>query len=125
MSMLHTLLRDLRLPNAWLLALLVTLVLFYPLLDNSAAGRAGIAIFDLGILVFALRAASAKFAARFAHVERAAAERDVQLRALSMDELDELWQAAKTGTAKTGTAKTGTAKTGTAKTGIAKTGTAR
>jgi uncharacterized protein YabN with tetrapyrrole methylase and pyrophosphatase domain len=48
----------------------------------------------------ALRAASAKFAARFAHVERAAAERDVQLRALSMDELDELWQAAKTGTAK-------------------------
>ena len=59
MSMLHTLLRDLRLPNAWLLALLVTLVLFYPLLDNSTAGRAGIAIFDLGILVFALRAASA------------------------------------------------------------------
>jgi tetrapyrrole methylase family protein / MazG family protein len=48
----------------------------------------------------ALRAASAKFAARFAHVERAAAERDVELRALSMDELDELWQAAKTGTAK-------------------------
>jgi MazG family protein len=46
----------------------------------------------------ALRAASAKFAARFAHVERAAAARDVQLRALSMDELDELWQAAKTGT---------------------------
>ena len=59
MSVLHTLLRDLRLPNAWLLALLVTLVLFYPLLDNSTAGRAGIAIFDLGILVFALRAASA------------------------------------------------------------------
>jgi tetrapyrrole methylase family protein/MazG family protein len=47
----------------------------------------------------ALRAASAKFAARFAHVERAAAQRDVQLRTLSMDELDELWQAAKTGTA--------------------------
>ena len=47
----------------------------------------------------ALRAASAKFAARFAHVERAAAARDVQLRSLTMDELDELWQAAKTGTA--------------------------
>jgi hypothetical protein len=59
MSMLHGLLRDLRLPNAWLLSLLVTLVLFYPLLDNSTAGRAGIAVFDLGILVFALRAASA------------------------------------------------------------------
>jgi hypothetical protein len=59
MSVLRSLLRDLRLPNAWLLALLVTLVLFYPLLDNSTAGRAGIAVFDLGILVFALRAASA------------------------------------------------------------------
>jgi tetrapyrrole methylase family protein/MazG family protein len=43
----------------------------------------------------ALRAASAKFAARFAHVERLASQRDVELRALSMDELDELWQAAK------------------------------
>lgn len=59
MSVLHTLLRDLRLPNAWLLALLVLLVLLYPVLDGYAAGRAGIAIFDLGILVFALRAASA------------------------------------------------------------------
>jgi tetrapyrrole methylase family protein/MazG family protein len=48
----------------------------------------------------ALRAASAKFAARFAHVERAAAERDVQLRTMTMEELDELWQAAKTGTAR-------------------------
>ena len=45
----------------------------------------------------ALRAASVKFAARFAHVERAAAERDIQLRGLTMEELDELWQAAKTG----------------------------
>jgi len=43
----------------------------------------------------ALRAASAKFAARFAAVERLAAERDVQLASLSLDELDELWQAAK------------------------------
>jgi MazG family protein len=42
-----------------------------------------------------LRSASAKFAARFAHVERAAAERDVELRSLNMAELDELWQAAK------------------------------
>ncbi|MEX2546247.1 MAG: nucleoside triphosphate pyrophosphohydrolase [Chloroflexota bacterium] len=47
----------------------------------------------------ALRAASAKFAARFANVERQAAERDVELRALSMDELDELWQQAKLETA--------------------------
>lgn len=59
MSVLHTLLHDLRLPNAWLLALLVTLVLLYPVLDGHVAGRAGIAVFDLGILVFALRAASA------------------------------------------------------------------
>lgn len=43
----------------------------------------------------ALRAASAKFAKRFANVERQAAQRDIELRALSMDELDELWQAAK------------------------------
>jgi MazG family protein len=45
----------------------------------------------------ALRAASAKFAARFAHVERAAAQRDVQLRSLTLEELDELWHEAKTG----------------------------
>ena len=43
----------------------------------------------------ALRAASAKFAARFAAVERLAGERDVQLVGLSLEELDELWQAAK------------------------------
>jgi tetrapyrrole methylase family protein/MazG family protein len=43
----------------------------------------------------ALRAASAKFAARFAQVERIAAERDVELRNLSLDELDELWREAK------------------------------
>jgi tetrapyrrole methylase family protein/MazG family protein len=47
----------------------------------------------------ALRAASAKFAARFANVERQAAERDVELRTLSMDELDELWERAKVDTA--------------------------
>jgi len=45
----------------------------------------------------ALRAASAKFAARFAHVERLAAERDIELRNLNLDELDELWQQAKVG----------------------------
>ena len=44
-----------------------------------------------------LRQASAKFAARFAQVERAAADRDVELRSLSMAELDELWQLAKAG----------------------------
>jgi uncharacterized protein YabN with tetrapyrrole methylase and pyrophosphatase domain len=55
----------------------------------------------------ALRAASAKFAARFAHVERQAAEREVELRTLTMDELDELWQAAKRETAKRETAPAG------------------
>jgi tetrapyrrole methylase family protein/MazG family protein len=43
----------------------------------------------------ALRAASAKFAARFAAVERMAAQREVDLRALTMEELDQLWQSAK------------------------------
>ncbi|MDQ3937543.1 MAG: DUF550 domain-containing protein, partial [Chloroflexota bacterium] len=45
----------------------------------------------------ALRAASAKFAARFAHVERAAAERDLALRSMTPEELDQLWQEAKGG----------------------------
>ena len=43
----------------------------------------------------ALRAASAKFAARFAHVERLAAEHDVLLKDLTFDQLDELWEEAK------------------------------
>lgn len=43
----------------------------------------------------ALRAASRKFASRFARVERLAAERQVELRALGLDALDELWQEAK------------------------------
>jgi uncharacterized protein YabN with tetrapyrrole methylase and pyrophosphatase domain len=43
----------------------------------------------------ALRAASAKFAARFAGVERLAAERGQDLKKLTLDELDELWQQAK------------------------------
>jgi uncharacterized protein YabN with tetrapyrrole methylase and pyrophosphatase domain len=43
----------------------------------------------------ALRSASAKFAARFAHVERLATERELELRNLSLDELDELWEEAK------------------------------
>ena len=42
-----------------------------------------------------LRAASRKFASRFARVERLAAEDGVQLRALGLDELDGLWQRAK------------------------------
>jgi tetrapyrrole methylase family protein/MazG family protein len=46
----------------------------------------------------ALRAASAKFAARFAGVERIAAERGVDLKELTLDELDQLWQAAKAAT---------------------------
>jgi hypothetical protein len=48
-----------RLPNAWLLASLVFLVLVYPFLQSSAPGRAGIAVFDLIILLLALRAARA------------------------------------------------------------------
>jgi MazG family protein len=43
----------------------------------------------------ALRAASRKFARRFAAVERLAAGRQVQLKALGLDELDELWQEVK------------------------------
>ena len=39
-----------------------------------------------------LRAASRKFARRFAGVERLAGERHLQLRALGLDELDDLWQ---------------------------------
>ncbi len=50
----------------------------------------------------ALRGANAKFAARFAHVERLASQRAVELRALNMDELDELWQLAKRETAVAG-----------------------
>ncbi|HWH37611.1 MAG TPA: nucleoside triphosphate pyrophosphohydrolase [Candidatus Limnocylindrales bacterium] len=45
----------------------------------------------------ALRSASAKFAARFAAVERIAAERGVELRGLTLAELDELWRQAKSG----------------------------
>ncbi len=43
----------------------------------------------------ALRAASAKFAARFALVERLAEERQVSLASLSFEDLDDLWRAAK------------------------------
>src|SRR5918999_1150789 len=43
----------------------------------------------------ALRNASRKFAARFARVERIAAERGLELRALGLDALDDLWEAAK------------------------------
>jgi len=43
----------------------------------------------------ALRAASRKFASRFARVERFAADRGLQLRAMGLDALDELWQDAK------------------------------
>jgi hypothetical protein len=53
------LLRAIRLPNAWLLAALVSLVVLYPFLDGHAGGRAAIAVFDLAILMLALRAARA------------------------------------------------------------------
>jgi hypothetical protein len=52
-------LRHVRLPNAWLLAALVALVLVYPFLEGHAGGRAAIAGFDLAILMLALRAARA------------------------------------------------------------------
>jgi len=42
-----------------------------------------------------LRAASRKFASRFARVERFAADRGLQLRAMGLGALDELWQDAK------------------------------
>ena len=56
MSLRGTLVRVFRLPNAWLLAALIVLVLVYPFLDEKPAGRAFIAVFDLAILVLALRA---------------------------------------------------------------------
>ena len=51
--------RVFRLPNAWLLAALVFLVVIYPFLDEKPQGRAAIAVFDLAILVLALRASRA------------------------------------------------------------------
>jgi hypothetical protein len=52
-------LRQVRLPNGWLLTSLVALVILYPFLDGYSAGRAAIAVFDLAILMLALRAAKA------------------------------------------------------------------
>jgi hypothetical protein len=48
-----------RLPNAWLVGALICLVAIYPFLDERPAGRAAIAVFDLAILVLALRASRA------------------------------------------------------------------
>lgn len=48
-----------KLPNAWLLLALVVLVVLYPFLEPFAAGRAAIAVFDLVVLLLALRAARA------------------------------------------------------------------
>jgi len=59
MNWRRTLLRVFRLPNAWLLGALVLLVAIYPFLDEKPAGRAAIAVFDLAILVLALRASRA------------------------------------------------------------------
>jgi hypothetical protein len=47
------------LPNAWLLFALLLQVLTYPFLDDYGAGRAAISVFDLAILVLALRASHA------------------------------------------------------------------
>ncbi len=46
----------------------------------------------------AMRQANAKFAKRFAHVERLASEEKVELKDLSFEELDELWKKAKVAT---------------------------
>lgn len=46
-----------RQPNAWLLFALMALIGVFPFLDHLRAGRAAIAVFDLVILVLALRAA--------------------------------------------------------------------
>ena len=51
--------RIVKLPNAWLLLSLLALVLVYPFLEPFREGRAAIAVFDLVILVLALRAARA------------------------------------------------------------------
>jgi hypothetical protein len=51
----------LRLPNAWLLFSLVALVFTYPLLADLPEGRAATAIFDVIILILALRASHAGF----------------------------------------------------------------
>ena len=59
MNWRRTLLRVFRLPNAWLLGALIALVIVYPFLDEKPAGRAAIAVFDLFILVLALRASRA------------------------------------------------------------------
>jgi len=49
----------LRLPNAWLLLALLALVLLYPFLEDMPTGRAALAVFDLIILMLALRASRA------------------------------------------------------------------
>lgn len=48
-----------RLPNAWLLFSLIVLVVVYPFLQPYPGGRAAIALFDLVVLLLALRAARA------------------------------------------------------------------
>jgi hypothetical protein len=47
------------LPNAWLLVALLLQVVSYPFFDHYRPGRAAIAVFDLVILVLALRASQA------------------------------------------------------------------
>lgn len=59
MNWRRALLRVFRLPNAWLLGALILLVAIFPFLDEKPAGRAAIAVFDLAILVLALRASRA------------------------------------------------------------------
>ncbi len=48
-----------KLPNAWLLFSLIVLVAVYPFLEPFPGGRAAIAVFDLVVLLLALRAARA------------------------------------------------------------------
>lgn len=69
MPVFPTLAKLARQPNAWLLVAMLALVGMFPFLEHDPAGRAGIAVFDLVILVLALRAArSTGFETRVGYV---------------------------------------------------------
>ena len=59
MPLFPSLQRVARQPNAWLLFALLSLVVLFPFLEPFRGGRAAIAVYDLVILVLALRAARA------------------------------------------------------------------
>ena len=59
MNIKRVIVRVFKLPNAWLLGALISLVVIYPFLDESPGGRAAIAVFDVFLLLLALRASRA------------------------------------------------------------------